>query len=129
VAKEAEALAAAVKPGMQLSALATAKGLKATTSPALARRSEGGDGVPAALVAKLFAVKPGAVVTSADETGSYVAQLTAVQEPSATAKTATAEVSREIVAGIQSDIGEEFTQALRAHFPVEIERSALDRLF
>ena len=130
VAKEAEALAAAAKqPGTQLSALATAKGLKVTTSPPLARRSEDSNGVPAALVAKIFAVKPGAVVTGADETGSYVAQLTAVQEPPATAKAATGEVSREIVAGIQSDLGEEFTRALRTHFPVEIEHGALDRLF
>ncbi len=129
VAKEAEALSAAAKPGMQLSALAAGKGLKVTTSPPLARRSEDNDGVPAALVAKLFAVKPGAVVSSVDATGAYVAQLTALQEPSAMAKTATAEVAREIVAGIQSDLGEEFTRALRSRFPVEIQHGALDRLF
>jgi peptidyl-prolyl cis-trans isomerase D len=129
VAKEAEALAAAAKSGTQLSALAAEKGLKMTTSPPLLRRSEGADGVPPALVAKLFAVKPGAIVTGADPTGSYVAQLTAVQEPPATTKTATAELSREIGAGLQSDLGEEFTRALRTHFPVEIQHGALDRLF
>ena len=90
VAKEAEALAAAVKPGTKLSAVAAAKGLKATTSPPLLRRSQGTDGVPPVLVAKLFAVKPGTVVTAADATGSYVAQLSAVQQPSTAAKTATA---------------------------------------
>ena len=129
IAKEAEALAAAAKGGAQLSALAAAKGLKATTSPPLLRQSQGVGGVPAALVAKLFTVKPGAVVTAADDTGSYVAQLTAVQEPPITGKTATAELSRDIDAGLQTDIGEEFTRALRSHFPVEIRGDTLDRLF
>ena len=129
VAKEADALAAAAKSGEQLSALAAAKGLKLTTTPPLLRQSQDADGVPAALVAKLFAVKPGAVVTAADGTGSYVARLSAIQEPPITAKTATAELSREIGAGLQADIGEEFTRALRAHFPVEIRSETLDRLF
>jgi peptidyl-prolyl cis-trans isomerase D len=128
VAKEAEALAAAAKSGEQLSALAAAKGLKLTTTPPLSRQSQDADGVPAALVAKLFAVKPGAVVTAADGTGSYVARLSAIQEPQ-TAKAATAELSREIGAALQADIGEEFTRALRTHFPVEIRSETLDRLF
>jgi peptidyl-prolyl cis-trans isomerase D len=128
-AKEADALAAAAKSGEQLSALAAAKGLKLTTTPPLLRQSPDADGVPAALVAKLFAVKPGAVVTATDGTGSYVARLSAIQEPPITAKTATAELSREIGAGLQSDIGEDFTRALRAHYPVEIRSETLDRLF
>jgi peptidyl-prolyl cis-trans isomerase D len=129
VAKEAETLAAAAKSGEQLSALAAAKGLKLTTTPPLQRRSQGAGGVPAVLVAKLFAVKPGAVVTAADGTGSYVARLSAIEEPPVTAKTATAELSREIETGLQADIGEEFTRALRAYFPVEIQHDTLDRLF
>jgi peptidyl-prolyl cis-trans isomerase D len=129
VAKEAKALAAAVKPGTQLSAVAAAQGLKVATSPPLLRRAESVDGVPPALVAKLFAVKPGAAVTGADAAGSYVAQLTAVQLPPTSSKTTTAELSREIGAGLQADLGEEFTRALRARFPVEIQRDTLDRLF
>ena len=129
VAKEAEALAAAVEPGTKLSAVAAAKGLKATTSPPLLRRSQGTNGVPPVLVAKLFAVKPGTVVTAADAAGSYVAQLSAVQQPSTAAKTATVVLSHEIDAGMQADLAEEFTRALRAHFPVEIHHETLDRLF
>jgi peptidyl-prolyl cis-trans isomerase D len=129
VAKESEALAASARSGEQLSALAAAKGLKMTTSPPLPRQSQGAGGVPAVLVAKLFAVKRGAVVTAADENASYVAQLAAIQEPPTTAKTAIAELSREINNGLQADIGEEFTRALRAHFPVEIQSDTLDRLF
>jgi peptidyl-prolyl cis-trans isomerase D len=129
VAKEAAALAAAAKGGAQLSALAAAKGLKATTSAPLLRQSQGADGVPAVLVAKLFTVRPSAVVTAADGSGSYVGRLTAVQEPPISGKTATAELTREVDAGLQDDIGEQFTRALRAHFPVEIRSETLDRLF
>jgi len=78
------------------------------------------------LVDKLFAAKPGGVVTLSDATGSYVAQLAKVEAPQAAA---TPELSREVTAGIQADLGEEYTRALRARFPVEIHRNTLDRLF
>ncbi len=129
VAKAATALAAAVTPGAKLSAVAAARNLKATTSPPFLRQSQGADGVPPALVAKLFAVKPGAVVTAADAAGSYVGQLTAVQQPPAPSKTVTAELSREMDAGLERDLGDEFTRALRAHFPVAIQHDTVDRLF
>jgi peptidyl-prolyl cis-trans isomerase D len=129
VAKEAETLAAATNPGMQLSAVAAAKGLKAATSPPFQRQSEDVAGVPPALVDKLFAAKPGGVVTASDATGAYVAQLSKVEEPPAAAKGATAALSREVTAGIQADLAEEYTRALRANFPVEIYRDTLDRLF
>ncbi len=129
VANEAHALAAAVEPGMSLAALAAAKGLKATASPPFPRQSTGDEGVAPVLVARLFAVKTGAVVTAADAGAAYVAQLTKVEEPAAVTKTAAAELSRQMDAGVQADLGEEFTQALRARFPVEIQHDTLDRLF
>jgi peptidyl-prolyl cis-trans isomerase D len=129
VAKEAETLAAATKPGMQLSAVAGAKGLQVATPAPFQRQSEAAAGVPPALVDKLFAAKPGGVVTASDATGSYVAQLTKVEEPQTAAKGATASLSQEVTAGIQADLAEEYTRALRADFPVEIYRDTLDRLF
>jgi peptidyl-prolyl cis-trans isomerase D len=129
VAKEAEALAAAVKPGMQLSTMAAAQGLKATTSPPFQRQPDNATGVPPALVDKLFAAKPGGVVTASDATGSYVAQLIKVEKPKTTSKDATADLTREVTAGMQADLGDEFTRALHARFPVEIHRENLDRLF
>jgi peptidyl-prolyl cis-trans isomerase D len=129
VATAAEALKAAIEPGTDLATVATAKGLKATTSPPLTRQSEGSEGVPPALVAKLFALQPGGVAAAADETGSYVAQLKQVQQPKTGAKTATAELSRAVDAGVQADLGDAFAQALRARFPVQIQRETLDRLF
>jgi peptidyl-prolyl cis-trans isomerase D len=129
VAQAADALAAEVNPGMQLSTAAAAKGLKAVSSPPFQRQSEDATGVPAVLVDKLFAAKPGAVVTASDAAGSYVAQLTNVEVPQIAAKAATAELSREVTGGIQADLGEEYTRALRTRFPVEIHRETLDRLF
>jgi peptidyl-prolyl cis-trans isomerase D len=128
-AKQAAALVAQVKPGMSLAAVAAAKGLKATTSPPFQRQAENAAGVPPALVDELFAAKPGGAVTTSDATGSYVAQLTKIEEPQATAKDVAANLSREVTAGIQADLGDEFTGALRARFPVEIHRETLDRLF
>jgi peptidyl-prolyl cis-trans isomerase D len=129
VAKQAASLAAEIKPGMQLSIVAAAKGLKATASPPFQRQTENATGVPPAIVDKLFAAKPGGVVTVADASGSYVAQLTKVEAPQTTSKSATAELSREVTAGIQGDLADEYTHALRARFPVEIHRETLDRLF
>ncbi len=129
VAKTADELAAAVKGDTRLAAAAAEKGLKVTTSPPLSRRPGPDTAVPAALVAKLFAAKPGEVVTAADASGSYVAQLDEVQTPEAPSQTQTANLSRELTQGMRVDLETELTQALRSRFPVQIHREALDRLF
>jgi len=129
VAKQAEELRAAVTPETRLAAAAGEKGLKATTSPPFTRHPESDSAVPAALVGKLFAAKPGEVVTASDATGSYVAQLDEVQHPENVSQTAAAGLSHELDAAQQADLAEEFTRALRARFPVQIHREALDRFF
>jgi len=129
VAKTAEELAAAVKPDTRLAAMAAEKGLKVTTSPPLSRQPGRDDTTSPALVAKLFAAKPGEVVTAADAAGSYVAQLDEVQPPETPSQNATAEASRNLNQGMRTDLSVEFTQALHARFPVEIRREAVDRLF
>ncbi|MGA7869067.1 MAG: SurA N-terminal domain-containing protein [Stellaceae bacterium] len=129
VAKEAEELAAAVTPGTRLATVAGEKGLKTTTSPPFTRHPDNDTAVPPPLVGKLFAAKPGEVVTASDATGSYVAQLDEVQRPENVSQTAAAGVLHELDTAQQVDLAEEFTRALRAHFPVEIRREVLDRLF
>jgi peptidyl-prolyl cis-trans isomerase D len=129
VAKTAEDLAAAVKPDARLAAVAAAKGLKVATSPPLSRRPVRGETTSPALVAKLFVAQPSEVVTAADAAGSYVAQLDEVQAPETPSQSTTAEVSRDLSQGMRTDLAAEFTQALRALFPVEIHREAVDRLF
>lgn len=129
VAKQAEELAAAVAPEARLAAVAAEKGLKVTTPPPFGRHPSAEAGVPAALVAKLFAAKPGEVVANSDASGSFVAQLDGVQRPENPSQTATAGLSRELDAAQQADLAEELTQALRARFAVAIHREVLDRLF
>ena len=129
VAKQAEELAAAVTPETRLAAVASEKGLKATTSPPFTRHPENDGAVPPALVGKLFAAKQGEVVTASDAAGSYVAQLDEVQRPDNVSQTAAAALSHELDTAQQVDLAEEFTRALRAHFPVDIRRDALDRSF
>ena len=75
VAKEAEALAAAVKPGTQLSAVAAAKGLKATTSPPFQRQSEDAAGCRRRWSPSCSRPNRAASSPPSDATGSYVAQL------------------------------------------------------
>ena len=128
-AKQAEELAAAVTPEARLATVATEKGLKVTTPPPFDRHPSAEAAVPAALVGKLFAAKPGEVVTVSDVTGSYVAQLDEVQRPENPSQTATAGLSQELGASQQGDLAEELTQALRAQFPVAIHRDVLDRYF
>lgn len=129
VIKEAEELAASVKPETKLATIAAEKGLKATTSPPFTRQPGREDPVLQALVGKLFAAKPGEVVTASDATGAYVAQLGEIQTPQSVSQSATADLSRELDAGQRTDLGEEFTQALRARFPVDIHREVLEKLF
>jgi peptidyl-prolyl cis-trans isomerase D len=129
VAKQAEELAAAVTPETRLATLAGEKGLKATISPPFTRHPENDTAIPPPLVGKLFAAKPGEVVTASDAAGSYVAQLDEVQRPENVSPTAAAGLSHELDTAQQADLAEEFTRALRTHFPVEIHRAALDRYF
>jgi peptidyl-prolyl cis-trans isomerase D len=132
VAREAAALAQSVTPGTRLVSAANDKGLKVETSPPLRRSGSTGTPVPPDLVAKLFAVAPGAVVTSTDATGAYVAQLDAIRPPDQegpTAKAATAELSQALTADLEFDLAAEFTRGLRRHFPVAIHHEVLDRTF
>jgi len=129
VTKIAADLVVAVKPDLRLAAVAAEKGLKITTSPPLSHRPARGDTTSPALLAKLFAAKPGEVVTAADAAGSYVAQLDEVKTPEPPSESAAAEVSRDLNQGIRTDLEAEFTQALRARFPVNIRREEVDRLF
>ncbi|HWZ69257.1 MAG TPA: peptidyl-prolyl cis-trans isomerase [Stellaceae bacterium] len=129
VAKMAEELAAAVKPDTGLAAVAAERGLKAATSPLLPRKPSRDDTTPPALLAKLFAAKPGEVVTVADASGSYVAQLTKVEIPEAPPPNVDTDLGRELTAAMAGDLSAEYTQALRRRYPVEIRREAVDRLF
>jgi peptidyl-prolyl cis-trans isomerase D len=128
VEKEAAALAAAVGPGKTLKQAAAEKGLAVAASQALSRAPQSDPGLPAALVEKFFAAKQGAVVTASDPSGAYVAEVETITRPQSDAKEAAA-LTPTVEQGIKDDLSAEFSQALRARFPVEIRHQAIDKLF
>ena len=95
----------------------------------LSRGEEKGQAVPPALVTKLFAAKPGEIVTVSEATGAYTAQLKDIQPPEALSDEAAAKLSNELAGEARVGVAGEFTEALRRRFPVEIQRDALDRMF
>jgi peptidyl-prolyl cis-trans isomerase D len=128
--KDAETLAAAVKPDVPLAKAAGEKGLTLLAAVALSRRpQQGQQPVPPAAVAKLFAGKPGDVVTASDGAGSYVAQLKEIQAPEEVPDAAGAALQQQLSGEVKRDLAGEFTAALRRRFPVEIKQAELDRLF
>ena len=129
VAKAAADLAGAVKPDAPLAGVAAEKKLEVTTSSPLSRRPEQGSTVSPALVAKLFAAKPGEVVTAEDPNGAYVAQLKEVQTPEPPAEAAAASLQAELAGSMRQDAAGELTQALRQRYKVEIHRDAIERIF
>jgi peptidyl-prolyl cis-trans isomerase D len=129
VAKEAEALAATVKPDQPLAKVAADKKLTVTPSPPLARSAEAGNPVPPALVSKLFAAKQGDVVTATDATGAYTAQLKEIQVPETMPDNVANALSEQLRGEARVDVAGEFTEALRKRYPIEIKRDALDHMF
>ena len=128
VDKEAAALAKEVGPGKTLKQAAAAKGLSVTTTPPLSRAPGSDSGVPQALVQKLFTAKQGAVATATDARGAYVAELEAIERAKPDAKSAAA-LTPSVDEGLKDDLSAEFSQALRARFPVEIRHEVIDKLF
>jgi peptidyl-prolyl cis-trans isomerase D len=95
----------------------------------LSRSPQQGQTVPPALVAKLFAAKPGDVVTVGDASGGYAAQLNEVQVPESVPEADAARLAQQLAGEVKLDIAGEYTEALRKRYPVEIKRQELDKLF
>jgi len=127
--KRAEALAGAVNPGVPLAKAAADKRLTLVAATPLSRSATPGQNVSPALVAKLFAAKPGDIVTASDDNGAYAAQLREIQSPETIPDAAAAGLSDQLASEARVGIAGEFTEALRHRFPVEIQREALDRMF
>ncbi len=127
--KQAEALGAAVTPDLALAKVAGDKGLTLLAAAPLSRSAAPGQTVPPELVTKLFAAKPGDVVTASDTTGAYTAQLKEIQSPESIPDAAAAGLSDQLAGEARVGIAGEFTAALRRRVPVEIQREALDRMF
>jgi peptidyl-prolyl cis-trans isomerase D len=114
--------------GKSLKDAAAAHKLTVTTTPPL-QRTGGNDTVPPALVVALFGAKQGGAVTAPSGDNYAVAQLKTIEaaDPGKDAN-AVKPVSDEIDKEMRNDILNAFDQALRTHFPVQINQANLDRL-
>ncbi|MDE2166621.1 MAG: peptidyl-prolyl cis-trans isomerase [Alphaproteobacteria bacterium] len=115
-----------VNAGQSLAAIAKKhKLVVSSTGPVL---RTGNSRVPPALVGQLFALKAGAATTAPDGNAYVVAQLTAIQTPDPTKdKAAVDALSHRLAQQMQGEFLNEFAQALRARYPVEINKTNLDR--
>lgn len=130
VAAKAKEIAEAIKPDMPLARIAADKGLKVETSPPLARRGEGNPPtVSPALVSKLFAGKLGAAVTAEDAKGAYVAVIKEIKVPDAPTDVEAAPIASDLTNHLKLDVATEFTEALRARYPVKLERDVIERAY
>jgi peptidyl-prolyl cis-trans isomerase D len=127
----AKSLAEAVPEGAKLKDIAAGKQLEvATTQPFLRSATRTEPALPPALVARLFEVKSGAVLSVPGSGGTYVAQLTEIQpaDPAADA-TAVGDLSRQLQGALAGDVLAQLDQALRKRFPVSIHQHEIDQLF
>jgi peptidyl-prolyl cis-trans isomerase D len=130
VAAEATAkeIEAALTEGKTLDEVAAAKQIKTETIAGVTRNG-GTSGLPAALVARIFEVKPGQTAVAAGPKGWYVAQLTSVEVPDPAAdKEGVAKLTAELSSAARADMLGEFNKALRTRFPVEIHQDLVDKV-
>jgi parvulin-like peptidyl-prolyl isomerase len=126
---EAKAISDAVGKGESLADVAGEKHLEVSTSSPLLRTSGSDSGLPPAVVARVFTLKPKATGVAEGPEGWYAVQLESIEEPDPKAdKAAVESLTAEVTKGIQSDILAEFDKALRARYPIEIKRKEIDRL-
>lgn len=126
--KLADQIVEEVKGGKSLKDVAAARKLAVTTTPAL-QRTGGDPSVPPALVAAIFGAKKGDAVSAEAGDNYAVAEVQSV-EPADPAKdpAAVKQLSDFLANSMRNDLLGSFDQALRTHFPVEINQANLDRL-
>jgi hypothetical protein len=126
----AKEIAAGVKAGKPLAAIAAQHRLTPFTTAPLSRA--GGDPkLPPTLVASLFDAKSGVAVYAKSSDGYVVAVVKQViaADPAKDAAGVAEFADRLVAPGMRNDVLDEFDEALRARYPVSIDRSAVDRAF
>ncbi|MGH7034386.1 MAG: peptidyl-prolyl cis-trans isomerase [Stellaceae bacterium] len=126
--KLADRMVEEVKGGKSLKDAAASRKLAVTTTPSL-QRTGGDPSVPPALVAAIFGAKKGDAVSAEAGDNYAVAQVQSI-EPADPAKdpAAVKQLSDFLANAMRNDLLGSFDQALRSHFPVEINQANLDRV-
>jgi peptidyl-prolyl cis-trans isomerase D len=127
LAKMADEIVAEVNGGKSLKDIAATRKLTVTTTPLL-QRTGSDPSIPPALVAATFRAKQGGAVSAPSGDGYAVAQVKTI-EPADAAKNpeGAKQLSDELTNEMRNDMLNAFDQALRGHFPVEINQTNLDR--
>jgi peptidyl-prolyl cis-trans isomerase D len=129
VAAKAKALAEQVTGEKTLSGVGVAENLAATTTPPFSRNGAEA-GLSPALASRLFAAKPGEVVTVPGESGVWIAQLKTIERPEGKpGEVGFEQLSRQLQDAMRNDLVAAFDRALRSRYPVEIRREELARFF
>ena len=116
-----------VNAGQSLKAIAAKRKLVVSSTGPVMR--SGGGKVSPALMGSLFSLKLNTATFASGGDGSFViAQLTAIQKANpATDKAAVDALSHRLAQQMQTEFLGEFSQALRARYPVEINQTNLQR--
>lgn len=127
-AKRAREVLDKVKSGTSLASTAEKTGLKHTTIKDVTRRGDKGGTFPTALIEDLFRLKPDGGAMGPSPEGYAVVQLKSVTNPELGSQ---ATQMKEFRARLTQSVGEDlllqFSQALRARYPVTIHEGALKR--
>jgi len=115
-----------VDAGQSLKAIAAKRKLVVSNTGPVLRT--GGGKVPPALIGPLFGLKLNAAASALGDGGYVVAQLTAIQVPDPAKDKATVDaLGHQLAQQLQGEFLGEFSQALRARYPVEINKTNLER--
>ena len=128
--KRAQALLDKLKAGETLAAAAAADKLKAATSKPFTRVTHESDaGLPEAVKADVFSLKPGEAAMGESREGYVVAVLKEVRPAPALAAETRGRLDQQLSQSIASDLLDQFAGALRQRYDVVIERSVIDQRF
>ena len=126
LAKLAKEIVDEVNAGQSLKAIAAKRKLVVSSTGPVLR--DGNGKVPPALAGPLFGLKLNSAALAPIGDGYAVVQLTAVQKADPVAnKAAVDALSHRLAQEMQSEFLAEFSRALRAHYPVEINQTNLQR--
>lgn len=128
--KRAEAIVERINKGESPAAVAEAEKLTIKTTPAFTRASHDSEsGLPEALKAQLFDLKPGAAAASEANDGYVVGVVKEIKPAPPLPTEARDELSAQISRAIGEDLLDQLTVALRGLYSVEVQRDIIESRF
>jgi len=127
--EKAKQLAGQVGAEKPLATVASEAGLTASTTQPFGRAGAEA-GIPPALATRLFAAKPGEVVTASGPTGAWIGQLKEVIRPEAKpGSPGLDQVAKQLDTAMRNDVFAAYDRTLRSRYGVTVNQADLRRLF